>query len=340
MDLLAFKLFLKRQGLKERTIKQLLIHTRKILVSAPELTEESFNKFISWKIDEVSHASINKYIQAIKKVCEFHGWDWGDKIKKLKEEPRTRLMLDDGEIKNFLEVETQEKYTIFWLLAVYTGGRKAEIKSLRPQDIDPIGKTATFPKSKTGTGRTVPIPSIILKRVVSYVNSVPGEFLFYNPEKPNVLINDASISKDFRRRLKEIGVTRDVKPYVFRHSFANRLLNEAEAPLFHVQDLMGHSNPNTTRHYYHGNIKILHNTVKKDPLVKNSLSPEEQFKMMVDDLKKSGYLDNSLFDFQLSNHSLHIAIKQKEDQANPECEKQEMRSHRTKEGKKTRSGTD
>lgn len=72
--------------------------------------------------------------------------------------------------------------------------------------------------------------------------------------------------------------------YTFRHSFATRLLQE-EQPLFVVQDILGHSDPKTTRIYYHGNLKAQEKAMKNDPL--NLQTPEDKLNKIEEFIKNT-----------------------------------------------------
>lgn len=149
-----FILHLKRQGLQPRTIVVLNNHLCSVLDYLRDrkldFSLDTYHQFIDSKMDSVSHASINKYAQATKKYCEYMGWDWGVKIQKLPEQPKKRYLMSDDEIMKFLAIDTP--YTLFWSVLAFTGARPGELRNLLPENIDPINKSVTFEKTKTGTG--------------------------------------------------------------------------------------------------------------------------------------------------------------------------------------------
>lgn len=96
--------------------------------------------------------------------------------------------------------------------------------------------------------------------------------------------SDNAYRDDFNKRLKILGITKPVQPYSLRHSFITRTLETID--LFSVMDLVGHTSSKTTQIYHHGNLKVLHKAIKKDPLLKESLSEDELFQMFVKDVEK------------------------------------------------------
>jgi hypothetical protein len=97
-------------------------------------------------------------------------------------------------------------------------------------------------------------------------------------------VSNTAYHKDFIRRLKKLGITKPVSMYTFRHSFATRLLLE-EQPLFVIQDILGHSDPKTTRMYYHGNLRAQEKAMKNDPL--NLQTPEDKLNKIEEFIKNT-----------------------------------------------------
>lgn len=112
----------------------------------------------------------------------------------------------------------------------------------------------------TGKGskeRVVPIGSSAVKWIMEYLKSSrpilsnktkSGNVLFLNNRGSK--ISRMGVWKIVSRYVKEAGITREVHPHTFRHSFATHLL-EGGADLRAVQEMLGHSDISTTQIYTH-----------------------------------------------------------------------------------------
>jgi integrase len=261
-----FVLYLRRKGLAARTIDQ---HCRRLQHILP-FSLERFTRFIVNK----NPSWMNKYLQTGKHYCELH------KIKypkgffsQITEKPKARLTLSDEEIRSFLALGGQ--YTCYWYLLAYHGFRPGEVRNMRVSFIDLAGHSVTLPHSKTGTGRTVRIHDSCYPILKEYIQKCEDRLF---------TVSDTALRYDFRMRLKKLGITKPLCVYSFRHSFATRMLQE-EQPLFVVQDILGHSDPKTTRMYYHGNLKAQEKAMKNDPL--NIQTPEDKLNKIEDFIKNT-----------------------------------------------------
>lgn len=261
-----FVLYLKRKGLGERTIDQ---HCRRVPYFLP-FSLKSFNKLVTTK----NPAYMNKYLQTGKHWCNYMKIPYPQGFfSQVTEKPKTRLTLSDEEIRSFLNLGG--KYTCYWYLLAYHGFRPGEVRNMKASYIDLAGHSITLPHSKTGTGRTVRIHDTCYPVLRDYLQKC-GDRLF--------TITETALRYDFRRRLKILGITKPLCVYTFRHSFATRMLQE-EQPLFVVQDILGHSDPKTTRMYYHGNLKAQEKAMKNDPL--NIQTPEDKLNKIEEFIKNT-----------------------------------------------------
>lgn len=221
-----------------------------------------------------SGSTVNKYIQAYKKYCVFSGLGDPNSVTKVKEETRPRLLLSETEALAITQCKPQEKkYTFLWKMLLYSGARPTEIVHLTVNDIDFANNVFYVNRSKTKTGRAVPIAPVLEKEIKDYLNDLETDLLFptkHNDSKP---LENSSYLKEFKERLLLTGIKKKVTPYSFRHSFITRVLVDGNAPLFVVQDIVGHKKADTTRQYYHGSIKAMHEAIQRDPMMKNHLDP-------------------------------------------------------------------
>ena len=73
---------------------------------------------------------------------------------------------------------------------------------------------------------------------------------------------------NFKKLLEASGLNKDFKvtPHILRHSCAT-LLNENQVKILTIQNILGHSNPNTTINYYlHTTEQKMRDALEKLPL--------------------------------------------------------------------------
>ena len=272
----TFRLFLVRQGLSPRTINQHLIRFKILYEECFPFTQKSIDTYLIKRIEaKASGSTINKYVQTIKKICELENLEWGKTVGKVRESRRPRVLLSDTEIEDLIAVEpidcpriSRAKFKAFWQLVAYSGARPGEVLVLTVNDIDLHNKTFILRTSKTLEGRVVPIAPVIFNDIVIYLKTLKTDYLFAGDSHSSkqTHMDGNAYRKDFQKRLKALGITKGAKPYDLRHSFITRMLTDGNASLFVVQDIVGHSNAETTRRYYHGSLKEMHEALQKDPM--------------------------------------------------------------------------
>ena len=82
-----------------------------------------------------------------------------------------------------------------------------------------------------------------------------------------------------RRRLKLIGVDKNVTPYALRHSFVTRMA--AVVNLLQLKELAGHKRVSTTERYTHHNEYLLKTAAQKDFLFDAYRDPTDQLKQII-----------------------------------------------------------
>lgn len=124
------------------------------------------------------------------------------------------------------------------LLAAYAGARCCEIATLDRSSVNPVTVTLT---GKGGKSRVVPTHPAVWAAVG---NLPPGPVAITTRGEPATA---AYVSSAGYQHLARIGLP-GVSMHRFRHWYATTLLN-AGANLRVVQELLGHSSPNTTARY-------------------------------------------------------------------------------------------
>lgn len=283
--------YMVSSGISTNTAKRHVYSIQKIQSKHLLIDEKNTRTFLAEQLQNgVSKCTVNKYIQAVHWWCKFTEVTWSRSLKKLKEEAPAIETLTNEEIESIVSA-VDNHYSLFWQICAYTGMRMGEVAKIKLLDIDAAGSVIYVRKAKNASGRTIPIPNSIKETILHILNTSNSMFLFHikgHEERP---ITHAAYMKDWKRRLSEAGIRKRVTPYVLRHSFITRMLVDAEANLFPVQDIVGHKDSNSTRRYYHNNLKAMRKTITKDPLTINSL----------DAIEKLSYIKASILSMKLEN---------------------------------------
>lgn len=163
-------------------------------------------------------------------------------VRTAKEAPRERYLSRDevGAMHRALDDETLEA-RVFVLLCLHTGARPGELLGADWAHLV-NGKTLELPDSKTGR-RTIYISALadalICKLYIPALGRPQRGPLFPNFHYKNV----------WRRVAKKADLD-GVRLYDLRHTYASQALG-AGVTLEQISQLLGHSNPQTTRRYAH-----------------------------------------------------------------------------------------
>jgi len=122
-----------------------------------------------------------------------------------------------------------------------TGIRVSELLSLRPQDLEPYNQVVNITKAKGGKQRRVMLDPETFTHLSEYI-------LTHNiPEvQPVFTLSSVQVWNIVKKYGRMVNV--DIHPHTFRHSFAIHLVRSG-LDLRRVQQLLGHSNLNTTQVY-------------------------------------------------------------------------------------------
>lgn len=134
------------------------------------------------------------------------------------------------------------------ILAYSSGLRVGEVVRLKLQDIDSDRGMIHVRKAKGKKDRYVPLSSIAQKTLNLYrQNFEPRNWLFEG-QRTGRHLTERSVQKTIQRAVKEAGILKHVTMHTLRHSFATHLLEDG-TDLRYIQELLGHSRPETTMRY-------------------------------------------------------------------------------------------
>lgn len=138
-------------------------------------------------------------------------------------------------------------------LLYVSGIRVSELVNIKTSDININNKTIKI-KGKGSKERIVFVGSRFINLLNKYLK-IRMHFLKYSNDflilsKTGRKINTKEIRNIINRIKLKTGITKNISPHTFRHTFATHMLNEG-ADLRSVQELLGHENLSTTTIYTH-----------------------------------------------------------------------------------------
>ena len=189
------------------------------------------------------HQTIRSYVNEAIKKGKIDAKDYPYKHYQIKAQKADITHLNEAQLQQLQKMAENESniYLNMFLLGCYTGLRFADIQNLEKstienQDYNYLRKKA----QKTGKMTNINISVLFEGNAEKIINS-------YQEMKPFLQVSNVQINI----KLKEIGEKIGVKElhfHVSRHTFATQLL-EKGLDIVSVQELMQHSDINTTRIY-------------------------------------------------------------------------------------------
>ncbi|MGB8312337.1 MAG: tyrosine-type recombinase/integrase [Halobacteriota archaeon] len=126
---------------------------------------------------------------------------------------------------------------ILWRTSI----RVSELLSIRPQDLEPHNQVISITKAKGNKQRRVMLDPETLDHLSEYIlRHIIPEF------RPVFALSSVQVWNIVKKYGRMINV--DIHPHTLRHSFAIHLVRSG-LDLRRVQQLLGHSNLNTTQVY-------------------------------------------------------------------------------------------
>lgn len=211
-----------------------------------------------------SNATINKEIQLLRRVikyCKKLNLYNGDifeyhKLKETYHESRYLTLEELDRInKNIQDLNFQNQVII--LLLMNTGIRRTELTNILIENIDFNNNLIFLNKTKTNKPRNIYF-NIELRPALIELSKKNKKFLFENQNHDQITAD--SISSVLKRLGKKINIP-DLSTHKFRHSYATYLI-KSNVNIREVQELMGHTNLNTTMRYLHNDKKDIANHSK------------------------------------------------------------------------------
>lgn len=138
------------------------------------------------------------------------------------------------------------------MVMLQTGVRISELCALTLDDVDLDQHLLRVREGKGMKARAIPLEKKATSALKGWLKVRPATYhqafflsRYDEPLHPN------SVRKLLDKYCRTAGITKRVTPHSLRHTFATHKASHPQVTTFLLQDLLGHSNPATTRRYVH-----------------------------------------------------------------------------------------
>jgi site-specific recombinase XerD len=213
-----------------------------------------------------------------------------EQLERPKRSLRLPTVLSETEIVSILKNSFNLKHKSI-LACIYSSGlRISELLNLKVNDIDIDRMQIRIVKGKGDKDRVVGLSKMFLILLQRYAESYrPKDYLFNGEDGGRY--SETSVRNILQAACKKAGITKKVTPHVLRHSYATHML-ENGVDLRYIQELLGHSRPETTMIYTHVAQKKLTNVIspldaiaeKRSKATDNGLETGDNFSQKIHNL--------------------------------------------------------
>lgn len=205
---------------------------------------------------ELSNASINKHIVALKTIVKYAT---GREIKfsKLKERKKIIPTISKqtiNKIFNYYQKNIRNRFTfrnyVFLKLLLDTGLRMNEMINIKIKDIDFDTSSIHIKVTKTDVDRYVCFTESTKQLLLKYVLTQKITNLLFYDFNTGKKLTTSSVECFIYRLKKKLCIEENITPHKWRHTFATIFLKNG-GDLETLRLLLGHSNLKTTQKYLH-----------------------------------------------------------------------------------------
>ncbi len=222
-----------------------------------QITARDIEAYKAARVRKVKGSTVNRELALLKTIFNVaiaQGRITSNPVKSVKFFPETARRQDKKfsslEVEHLVEASAPHLRPIL-ATALFTGLRKGDVLSLRPQDIDLERHVIRIMMQKTGEPVEIPLHPI-LERILKPLLSEPTPHVFMSTRasrKTGEVTRQGDIKNAFRGALDRAGLAgRGFTFHDLRRTFASMLYSKG-IPLLTVSKLLGHRSVKTTERY-------------------------------------------------------------------------------------------
>lgn len=249
----------KLEGMSQSTMKNYNYNLNKLknYFNKPinSITTMDIMVFINHECLTKSPSSINTFMTPIK---TFFTWLLNEQlisknpcanIKPMKEPKRIKNPLNEEEIELLRDKITNIRDKAIFEFFISTGCRVSEVSNVKISDIDFKNKTLLI-IGKGNKQRRVYFTERCKRAILNYLNSRKDnvDYLFVSERAPHSKMNSRAFQIIVNKMKLQSGLTRNLSPHIFRHTFATMSFKSGMRPEI-IQTILGHEHISTTQIY-------------------------------------------------------------------------------------------
>ena len=260
---------LKIRGFSQETVKSYTRHNAdfiKFIKKAPDsATEDDLKSYLAYLISDKKLSSSS--VALVRSALLFSYNQVLDKgfssIKTPKIQRNPPAVLTKDEVKSLIDACFNDKSRLLILLLYSSGLRVSECLKLHVEDLDFKEKVCIVKQGKGKKDRVTVLSETFAEQLKEYLNKkgIEEGAIFMNKSGETFSVRNAQ--KIVSSAAKRAGIKKIVTPHKLRHSFATHLL-DAGVSIRVIQELLGHSNLQTTQIYTRVSRELIRNV--KSPL--------------------------------------------------------------------------
>ncbi len=170
-------------------------------------------------------------------------------IRAPKKELKLPTVLSQEEVIDLIRSTKNLKHRAITALIYASGLRVAELINLKLTELDIDRRQVIIRQGKGRKDRHVMLAESFLPLLQNYI-ACYRPISYFAEGKPGEPYHASSIRAFLKRNCYSAGITKNVSPHTLRHSYATHLM-ENGVDLRYIQELLGHSRPETTMIYTH-----------------------------------------------------------------------------------------
>jgi len=242
---------LKLRGFSEKTVKTYMFFNQKFLnfikKNPLEVDISDIKSYLATLTDGHSSSTVNLAFSSIRFFCENILKKDIKEIKISKREKKLPSVLTKDEVRKLISATRNKKSNLIIQFLYSTGLRVSELVNLKKEDVSIDEKIGWVRSGKGKKDRIFILPECLLQQLLQHINSNNIPYLF-SGKKGQLTVRN--IQKIVSCSAKRASIKKRVSPHTLRHSFATHLL-EGGTDIRKIQELLGHSNLQTTQIYTH-----------------------------------------------------------------------------------------